>query len=50
MQMPDRDYPFADMKLGAHPQIDNAPRWVDVVYAFLTMMLMAVVVFAAMLL
>jgi hypothetical protein len=49
MKMPDRDYPFADMKLGAQPEIDNGPGWVEVVYAFITMVLMAIVILEAML-
>jgi hypothetical protein len=47
--MPDRDYPFSDMRLDATPQIDNAPGWREVVYAFATFVLMALVAVEVML-
>jgi hypothetical protein len=52
MEMPDKDYPFADMRLGSAPDVDDhsGPGWLEVIYAFLTMLLMALVAYEAMLL
>jgi hypothetical protein len=47
--MPDRDYPFSDMRLDSTPPVDNAPGWSELLYAFATVVLMALVAVEVML-